>query len=77
MSEKIYLSVVIPAYNEEKRLAKTLEAVDAYLKNQSYSYEIVVVSDGSKDKTAEVVENLKSKIATPLSRYTTMRRSAS
>ena len=63
MSEKIYLSVVIPAYNEEKRLAKTLEAVDAYLKNQSYSYEIVVVSDGSKDKTAEVVENLKSKIA--------------
>ena len=63
MPEKIQLSVIIPAYNEEKRLPKTLEAIDAYLKNQSYNYEIVVVSDGSEDKTAEVVENLKSKIA--------------
>ncbi len=49
------LSVVIPAYNEEKRLPKTLKEVDKYLSAQDYHYEIVVVNDGSKDKTAEVV----------------------
>lgn len=52
----MYLSVIIPSYNEEKRIAKTLQAVDAYLKQQSYDYEILVVNDGSKDKTAEVVK---------------------
>ncbi|MCP6726545.1 MAG: glycosyltransferase family 2 protein [Patescibacteria group bacterium] len=54
----IKLSVVIPAYNEEKRLPKTLKAVDSYLKKQKYSYEIIVVSDGSKDKTVQVVQGL-------------------
>jgi len=51
----IYLSVVIPAYNEEKRLPKTLQAVVQYLKKQSYSWEVAVVDDGSKDKTADLV----------------------
>ncbi len=67
----IYLSVIIPAYNEEKRLPKTLEEIDKYLSRQSYpsidsgqaSYEIIVVNDGSKDKTSEVVKNLELKIA--------------
>ena len=54
----IKLSVVIPAYNEERRLPKTLRAVDLYLKKQKYSYEIIVVSDGSKDRTVEVVQEL-------------------
>lgn len=57
MSE-IHLSVVIPAYNEEKRLPKTLEVIDKYLSRQNYNYEIIVVSDGSKDETAEVTKNL-------------------
>jgi len=52
------LSVVIPAYNEEKRISKTLEDIDKYLKNQNYDYEILVVNDGSKDKTVEVAESL-------------------
>ncbi|MFC1663817.1 dolichyl-phosphate beta-glucosyltransferase [Patescibacteria group bacterium] len=52
----MYLSVVIPAYNEEKRLPKTLVEVDKYLRKQSYDYEILVVNDGSKDRTAEVVK---------------------
>lgn len=56
------LSVVIPAYNEEKRITQTLESVSAFLKKQPFEWEIVVVSDGSKDKTAEVVENLKAQI---------------
>ena len=58
----MYLSVIIPAYNEEKRLPKTLEEIDRYLKKQDYEYEIIVVNDGSKDKTAEVVENWKLEI---------------
>lgn len=63
---EIYLSVIIPAYNEEKRLPKTLAEIDKYLKKQNYpsvgsgqgNYEILVVNDGSKDKTAEVVRDL-------------------
>jgi len=53
--EKIHLSVVIPAYNEEKRIALTLLDIDRYLSKQNYTYEILVVSDGSKDNTAKVV----------------------
>ncbi|MFH1036893.1 MAG: dolichyl-phosphate beta-glucosyltransferase [Patescibacteria group bacterium] len=59
----MHLSVVIPAYNEEKRLPKTLEVIDLYLEKKNYDYEIIVVSDGSKDKTAETVNSLKSHIA--------------
>ncbi len=55
MSEPIYLSVVIPAYNEEQRLPRTLRAVIAYLAKQSFTWEIAVVNDGSKDNTAQVV----------------------
>lgn len=58
----IKLSVIIPAYNEEKRLSRTLEEIDRYLVKQNYDYEIIVVSDGSKDKTVEVVKGLQSKI---------------
>ncbi len=54
----MYLSVIIPAYNEERRLPKTLEKIDKYLSRQSYDYEILVVNDGSKDRTVEVAKNL-------------------
>jgi len=58
----MYLSIIIPAYNEERRLPKTLEDIDKYLSKQDYDYEILIVNDGSKDRTAEVVKNLKLKI---------------
>ncbi len=54
----MYLSIVIPAYNESKRLPGTLREVDKYLRQQNYQYEIVVVNDGSKDNTAQVAQNL-------------------
>lgn len=57
------MSVVIPAYNEENRIAKTLQAVSDFLKKQSYSYEILVINDGSKDNTAGVVEKLEANIS--------------
>lgn len=52
------LSIIIPAYNEEKRLPKTLKAMDEYLRPQTYEYEMIVVNDGSKDRTAEVVREM-------------------
>lgn len=55
MEQEIFLSVVIPAYNEENRLGTTLKAVDAYCKQQPFGYEILVVNGGSTDRTAEVV----------------------
>lgn len=52
-----YLSVVIPAYNEEANLrAGALERVARYLDQQAYTYEVVVVDDGSEDATAATVE---------------------
>lgn len=51
-----FLSVVIPAYNEEKRLPHTLQATLAYLKNQDYTWELAVVDDGSVDNTAKLVQ---------------------
>lgn len=52
------LSVIIPAYNEEKRITDTLQNVDGYLKTQNYDYEIIVVVNGSHDNTFDVVKNL-------------------
>lgn len=53
---KPYLSVIIPAYNEAKRLPITLIDIDKHLKKADFSYEIIIVNDGSKDATAEIVE---------------------
>lgn len=49
-----YLSLIIPAYNEAKRLSKTLERIKAYLSQQNYTYEVLIVIDGAKDNTAEI-----------------------
>ena len=51
----IRLSVVIPAFNEARRLPQTLEDVLAYLGRQTYGSEVVVVDDGSTDDTARLV----------------------
>lgn len=49
------LSIVIPAYNEERRLPLTLERLHAYLQQQSYGWEIIVVANGCTDDTEGVV----------------------
>jgi glycosyltransferase involved in cell wall biosynthesis len=56
MKSKPYLSVVIPAYNEEKRIGPTLTDIDKYLSKQKYTYEVLVVIDGAKDSTYQVVK---------------------
>lgn len=57
-SDRPHLSVVIPAYNEEKRLSESLPRVLDYLQQQSYGWELLVVDDGSSDRTSDVARAL-------------------
>ncbi len=50
-----FLSVVIPTFNEEARIAGTLSRVIEYLSGQDYRWEVVVADDGSTDHTAQLV----------------------
>ncbi|NTU86101.1 MAG: glycosyltransferase family 2 protein [Chloroflexales bacterium] len=52
--DPLYLSIVIPAYNEARRLPLTLTRIAAYLADQPFATEILVVDDGSSDETASV-----------------------
>lgn len=56
------LSLIIPAYNEELRLPATLERIAAYLFASHREAEVIVVDDGSKDRTAEVAESFRERI---------------
>jgi glycosyltransferase involved in cell wall biosynthesis len=51
-----YLSVVVPAYDEERRLPNTLRKITTFLQSKGYAFEVIVVDDGSIDQTARVVE---------------------
>jgi dolichyl-phosphate beta-glucosyltransferase len=52
-----YLSLVIPAYNEEQRLPGTLSAVADFVSKREYAMEVIVVDDGSRDSTIAVVRD--------------------
>ncbi len=55
--EECFLSLIVPAYNEEKRLLPTLGKISGYLSKQGFSYEIIVVDDGSTDNTLQMIRN--------------------
>ena len=55
---ELFLSLVIPAFNEEKRIVPTLRKVLDYLSSQSYASEVIVVNDGSTDATPRLVREL-------------------
>lgn len=54
----IFLSVVIPAYDEAQRIGVTLCRILDYLERQPYTSEVLVVSDGSRDRTTDVVRDV-------------------
>ena len=57
------LSIIIPSFNEELRLPATLEKIAAYIRDRRPNTEVIVVDDGSTDRTAAVAESSKDKIA--------------
>lgn len=57
-----YLSIIIPAHNEEHRLPPALEAIDAFLSKQSFTAEVVVVENGSADRTMDVAQAFAAKM---------------
>jgi dolichyl-phosphate beta-glucosyltransferase len=66
----VFLSIVIPAYNEEKRIGASLEKIVAYLAGRPFTAELVAVDDGSTDRTAGVVrETLEGRIPYRLIRF--------
>jgi dolichyl-phosphate beta-glucosyltransferase len=52
------LSIIIPAYNEEGRILATLKSIKDYLKKEQIKAEVIVVSDGSQDQTATLVQKM-------------------
>jgi len=50
----MFLSIIIPAYNEEKRLGDSLEKIYNFLKDKNFNYEIIVIDDNSTDSTSKV-----------------------
>lgn len=62
MADKPHLSVIIPAYNEEPNFKRgTINELPGYLEKQDYSYEILIVDDGSEDNTAVLAETFAKK----------------
>ena len=60
----MYLSVIIPAKNEEKHIKKTVQSIFDYLTSHNIEHEIIVVSNNSTDKTSEIVRQLTASVPT-------------
>ena len=56
-NDGVFLTLVFPAYNEEKRLAPALSKSINFFKTKPFKYEIIIVNDGSKDKTYELIQS--------------------
>ena len=56
-----FLSVIIPAHNEEKRLPETLEQVFDFLQQQKYTFEVIIVENCSSDRTLEIAQAFEQK----------------
>lgn len=61
MRKDTKLTLIIPAYNEEKIISETLKSVLNFLSPKTYTWEVIVVDDGSKDKTSKMVERFNRK----------------
>ena len=59
-NKSIKVTVIIPTYNEERSIMKTIEHLETILVDSNFSYEIIVVNDGSIDKTIKQLSECKS-----------------
>jgi len=55
-----FLSIIIPAYNEESRLPASLAAINDYIQSQSFLAEALVIENGSQDRTYEIAQDFSS-----------------
>ena len=53
------ISLIVPAYNEERNIRKTIEDIKKSIKNSKHNFEIIVVDDGSTDRTAKLLSSIK------------------
>ncbi len=60
---KDFISVIIPAYNEEPRISETLKKIHQYLRENFEDFEIIVVDDGSTDSTAALVSAIRNELS--------------
>ncbi len=58
-----HLSIILPAYNEERRLADSLEKIVSFLQQQTYTYEVLVVENGSTDRTLEIAQSFAERLS--------------
>ena len=56
------VSIIFPAYNEAERIGPTLQLFNSYLAQKGFSYEIIVVDDGSTDSTVKLIESLQTEM---------------
>ena len=55
------IHIVLPAYNEEAALRPLLAKIDKTMKEHDWTYRVVVVNDGSEDRTGEILEELRTR----------------
>ena len=60
-SDFVFLSIVIPAFNEEKKIHDDLTQIYDYFSKQDYIFEVIVVDDGSRDKTCELAKSFETR----------------
>lgn len=58
VDKKYSISIVVPIYNEEKRIRNTISEIIRYFKNRAIDYEIIVVDDGSSDKSLSIIREV-------------------
>ncbi len=59
----MFLSVIVPAYNEETNLKNNIYKFNSYLTKQNFDYEIIIIDDGSEDKTNNIARKLSQKLS--------------